>query len=567
MAVTPQGARDLLGREIAAAARLAALLGLVGALGPFCLVLLTVQIYVLVLPTGSMPTAWGLVAGFAVVAVTVVLLGHLRDLALLAIGHRLLRRLALPVLRAAAERPRTDPALATMQAMRDIEEVRRGVAGTLCALVLDAVLVPTLLLLLALFHWGFAVFGLVAALLALVLGLLAERLTREALGEANRAAAQGAGLVADAARCAEAVEAMGMLPALVRRWAGTLARGAAQLRAAQAGARATTAITGTLYGLATSGVLVVGALLALAGQDVGYGMLAGSLLTARIMEPFGRAGGALQDGAAARAAWARLDALLRQAGAPPPDDSRAYPCPEGRLSIERVTLLHAGSARPLLREVSLSIGPGEVIGLIGPPGSGKTTLLRLILGLQAPTAGGVFLDGHLTLHWDRTDLARHIGYLPQDPALPGATVAEAIARLQPRPDMDAVLRAARLAGAERMIAGLPAGFATRLDGRLRLSMGQRQRIALARAVFGSPRVVILDEPAAYLDDEGEAAVLGMIGALAMAGTAVILTSHRELLLREARRVFALRDGALALAAPAATGLLARPAARLAALAP
>ena len=149
------------------------------------------------------------------------------------------------------------------------------------------------------------------------------------------------------------------------------------------------------------------------------------------------------------------------------------------------------------------------------------------------------------LHWDRTDLARHIGYLPQDPALPGGTVAEAIARLDPQADPVAVLRAARLAGAERLIAGLPDGFATRLDGTLQLSMGQRQRIALARAVFGAPRILLLDEPAAYLDEEGEAAVARMIAGLAEAGTAIVFASHREALLGAARRAFALQGGALA----------------------
>ena len=496
-----------------------------------------------------MATAWGLMVGFTLAAVTVVLLNHLRDLALVAIGNRIMRRLALPALLAAATLRDGDPAQAAAQALQDVEEVRRGIAGTLCAAALDAVLLPTLLLLMAVFHWAFAVFALVAALLALLSGVVAERLTRDALAEANAASTHGAAMVADAVRCAEAVEAMGMLPALVRRWAVNLARGAQRLRAAQAGMRVTAAVTSTLYGLASSGALIIGVLVIIGGSDASYGILAASLLTARVMEPLGRLGSALEDAAAARAAWSRIDALLRAADTAPPQASRAYPCPEGRLSIERVTLVHAGSPRALLREITLGVGPGDVVALVGAPGGGKSTLLRIILGLQLPNAGSVYLDGHATRHWDRTDLARHIGYLPQDPALPGGTVAEAIARLDPQPDMGAVLRAARLAGADRMIAGLPDGFATRLDGGVRLSMGQRQRVALARAVFGAPRILLLDEPAAYLDAEGEAAVAGMIAQLAGSGTAVIFASHREGLLDSAQRVFALQGGVLALAAP------------------
>ncbi|MGG5819308.1 ATP-binding cassette domain-containing protein [Falsiroseomonas sp. HW251] len=537
-----------LGPEIAAAVKLAALLGLIGALGPFLLVLLKTQVYSLVLPTASMGTAWGLATGFAIGAVAVVALAQLRDLALVAIGNRLARRLAVPALLAASERRDADPAATTAQALHDIEEVRRGVTGTLCAFVLDAVLVPSFLLLLAWFHWAFALFGLAAALLALGLGVLGDRLTRQALIASNQAAAQGARLVSDAVRCAEAVEAHGMLPALVRRWAGTLGLGADRLRRAQAGARLTDAAMTTLQRLAGSGAMVVGALVVLQGSDIGYGIIAGSLLTGQLMAPFAHAGGSLDEAAAARAAWARLDALLRAADAAPPREARDYPCPEGRLSVERVTLVHPGSGRALLRDVSLEVAPGEVVALAGPPGTGKSTLLRVILGVQGATAGAVYLDGHATAHWERGSLARFVGYLPQDPVLPAASVASVIARLDPRPDMAAVLRAARLADAEQLVAGLPHGFATRLDGTLRLSMGQRQRIALARAVFGGPRLVLLDEPSAWLDEAGEAAVARMIAALSAAGTAVIFASHREALVAQAMRRLTLKEAGWALAA-------------------
>ncbi len=204
--------------EVAGALRLAAALGVAGALAPFCLTLLQTQIYTLVVPTGDIGTAVGLAAGFAVAAALMVALSHLRDAALLAVGHRVARRLAAPVLLAATARG-AEPAGAAARAMRDLEEVRRGVSGTLSALMLDAAAVPLLLLLMAAFHWSFAVFAAACALAALLLGAAADRATRAALANANGAAAEGALLVADAARCGEAVEAMGLLPALVRRWA------------------------------------------------------------------------------------------------------------------------------------------------------------------------------------------------------------------------------------------------------------------------------------------------------------------------------------------------------------
>lgn len=560
-----------LSAELARGTRAAALLGLAGALGPFALVMLTVQFYALVVPTGSLETALGLGAGFALVAVAVVALTQLRERLLLLSTERLVRRLTARTLAAATARAAM-PAVAADHALRDIDLVRRGIAGPLSAIALDAMLVPALLLLLATFHWAFALFAAAAALLALLIGLAAHRATRATLAESNEAAAQAARLAADAARAAEAVEAMGMLPALVQRWAATLARGTGGLRRAQATARIAQAATGALYGVAQGGAVAVGVLVIVEGSNAGYGILAGLLLTARVMDPFSRLGTQIEDAAAARAAWQRLDRLLAADETTPAPATRTFPCPEGRLLLDRVTLVFPGAARPLLRDVGLVVGPGDVIGLAGPPGAGKSTLLRVILGVQATNAGDAFLDGHATTQWDRTDLARHVGYLPQDPVLGAETVAAAIARLAPTIDMPAVLEAARMAGALRMVAGLPHGFATRLGEAPALSMGQRQRIALARAVYGAPRLVLLDEPAAYLDAEGEAAVAALIAALAARGTAVIFTSHREGLLRAATRVVTLRDGTLApvgkaplaLAAPARRAALAAPARRIAA---
>ncbi|WP_270939371.1 ATP-binding cassette domain-containing protein, partial [Falsiroseomonas oryzae] len=229
--------------------------------------------------------------------------------------------------------------------------------------------------------------------------------------------------------------------------------------------------------------------------------------------------------------------------APPPAAGRAFPCPEGRLVLERLTVLVPKEPRPLLREVSLVAAPGDVVAIAGAVGSGKSTLLRMIAGAARPAAGAAFLDGHATWQWDREDIARHLGMLPQEPVLTEGTVAEAIARLG-TPDMRAVIRAARLAGAERTVARLPYGYATRIGPDTPLSLGQRQRIALARAVYGEPRLVLLDEPSAWLDAEGEATVLALLAALRERGATVLFTSHRPVLLRAADRVLVLRHGML-----------------------
>lgn len=559
------GARARVRTEIKRGTQIAAALGLLMAFGPPALLLVNMQIFSFVLPTGSLQTLIALLLCAGIVKVTYVALFHVRDLLRLSISNRVARRIAPSALAAIATRPGIEPAHAAAQVLRDIEEVRRAIVGPLCDFALNAMLIPMILIMLGIFHWVFLLFGSTMALLALILALLARAAIRDTLAESNGALVRGSVMVADAVRNAEAVAAMGLLPSIVRRWAGMLTHSAIQLRSAQAMARLIGAITVTLYGATNTGAMLVGAAALLSGANIGLGLMVGAMFASQLMSPMGQLGNVLEDAAVARAAWLRIDRLMLEADAAPAAESRAWPCPEGRLSVERLTYVHPGASRPLFREVSFVVEPGEIVALAGPPGSGKTTMLRLLLGIERPIGGSVFLDGHATAQWDREDFARHVGFLPQDPALPCGTVAEAIARLAPQPDMRVVMEAARLVGAERMIAQLPHGYATPLGAGFQPSMGQRQRIALARAVHGGPKLVILDEPAAYLDAEGEAAVGVLLDTLAARGVAVIFTSHREVLLRRADRVLNLRGIVPELPAPPTRRQIAGP--RIAAGAP
>ena len=520
--------------ETKAAVQLALLVGGAATLLTFAIIWLKLEVFSLVIPTGSIPTALGLGLGFLIVAGLLMFLDHLRDLTLLAAGNRLARAVSGPVILVAAARA-GEPAAASGALLADVEEVRRALAGPLCTALLDAALVPAALLVLWWLHPWFAALAVLSCLLAAGASLLAERRARGALAASNALAARSAGGVADAMRCAEAVEAMGMGAALERRWRADMRVAGVQMRTAQELGRRLSASGATLQGLAAGGAMLVGALLSLRGEELGVGLMAAMLLTGRVIEPFARLGGSMQDWGSATAAWARVQHSVGQAEETAPPGT-VFACPEGRLVLDRLTYLHPGTPRPLLREVELVVTPGEVVAIIGPPGSGKTTLLRLMLGMFQPTAGGVFLDGHATWQWDREDLARHVGYLPQDPDLGDGTIAEAIARLAVVPDVTAVRRAARRAGVDRMIAGLPLGYATRVAGEAGLSMGQRQRVALARALYGDPRLVLLDEPTAWLDAEGEAAVEAMLGRLRMQGVGVVLSSHRRGVVAAADRV-------------------------------
>jgi ATP-binding cassette subfamily C protein len=538
--VTP---RDAARAELAAALRLALPLGLAVTLGGYLLLLLKMQVFTLVLPTGSMGTLAGIACGYAIGAAMLAALDHGREMLLLALGNRLARRIGPASLRAAAtsRRAGANPATRASQALADVAELRRALTGKLAEAALDAAMVPVLLLALLTLDARLAAFGLGCGLLAALLGQYGERRTRGALEEANRAAAETSAMVADAMRCAEPVAAMGLLPAVQRRWIARMGAGAARLKGAQAAARLAATLAVMTQSLAGGGALLLGAALTLAGVELGMGMLLAMLVMPRVVGPFARLSASLDDLGAARAAWARLGALLAEA--PAPAAQRAFPCPEGRLVLDRMTVLVPGEPRPLLREVSLVAAPGDVIAIAGAVGSGKSTLLRMIAGASRPAAGAAFLDGHATWQWDREDLGRHLGLLPQEPVMTEGTVAECIARLAV-PDMAQVIRAARLAGAERVIAALPHGYSTRIGPDTPLSLGQRQRIALARAVHGDPKLVLLDEPSAWLDEAGEAMVVALLGALKARGATVLFTSHRTALLRAADRVMVLRHGVL-----------------------
>jgi ABC-type protease/lipase transport system fused ATPase/permease subunit len=230
------------------------------------------------------------------------------------------------------------------------------------------------------------------------------------------------------------------------------------------------------------------------------------------------------------------------------------PAPEGRVELERVVFAHEGSRAASIKGVSLGIDAGESLGIVGASGSGKSTLARLLIGVWQPHGGAVRLDAASMAQWDRTALGAHVGYLPQDVSLFGGTVAHNIARFDAH-DSERVIAAARLAHAHEMILRLPEGYDTQVgDAGARLSGGQRQRIALARALYGRPKLVVLDEPDAHLDAEGVSALRASLHALKAGGTTVIVVGHRPALIAQLDKIAVMHEGALVAFGPAATTL-------------
>lgn len=491
-----------------------------------------------VLTTRNHGTLWSLLAGLAICLAAYAVLSQLRERALGLLADRLVGRLSLPLLEVTAGSA-AGPA-SGLQALRDLDTLRAFLAAPVCLAPFELVWTPLLLGAFLLMHWGYAALAAGCTLLLGGLNLLGDAVTRKQMLAANEAAGQGMRSVASAMRAAEAVLAMGMLPQVSRRWRTVQVCSLDAAHRAMLRSRAVASLARAARMAMTAAMVALGLILVLDGYASPGSMVAGNMILARLLQPFEAIASTRRAWVDALAAWRRVRVCLRDTV--PARYGRDLPRPEGRLVVERLVHIPAGAERPVLRGVSFAVEPGQVLGIIGPAGGGKSTLLRLLLGMSAPTSGGVFLDGHATHLWPREDFARHVGYVPQSVSLVDGTLAENIARMQ-QPDPARVIDAARQAGIHAMIAGLPHGYSTRIGGAgPTLSAGQRQRVALARALYGTPRLLVLDEPNAFLDAEGERLLLGLLRRLRAGGVGAVVVTHRPTLVQAADVLLVLKDG-------------------------
>lgn len=500
--------------------------------------LFSLQIYDRVLKSGSKPTLVVLAVMLLVALATLAVLDGVRHRVLARAGLRFDRLLSHRVLSAALER-RAQGDERHGQMLRELDTVRQAITGSAALALFDALWIPVFAVVAALIHPLFGLVTVAGAVLLAGLAVAGELMTRHRLEQAA-ARSLSVHLGADGAlRHAEAIQAMGLHTGLLRRWLGerTVALGL-QTRAGDRAGDMASLIKACRLGL-QSAVIAVGAWLVLDQAVTPGAMFAAALVLGRGLSPIEQLIGAWRGVAAALPAWHRLSALLNTA--PAPLAITLPPQPTGHLSAERLSFSPAGG-RTVLRAVSFAVAPGEVLGVVGPSAAGKSTLARLLLGLWRPTGGSVRLDGAELATWPRHDLGRHIGYLPQEVALLAGSVRNNIARFG-NGDDEAVFAAARLAGVHEMILRLPQGYDTPLgEGGLMLSGGQRQRLALARALFGAPALVVLDEPNASLDADGEQALLRAVKAVKRRGATVVVIAHRAAVLAAADRILMLRDG-------------------------
>lgn len=465
-------------------------------------------------------------------------------------GRALDRRLSAAALASTLRQAANVGGRADTDALRDIAQLRNFLSGSGILALFDAPWLPIYLLVIGIMHPMLGVAATLGAAVLIAVAILNEKLTRRHADDAQKASRAASRQAEALTRNAEAIVGMGMTQSALGVWRRKQ-DDALHAQATHGHAAATlSAVARSLRQLLQIVLLALGAWLVI-GMEASAGiMIAATILLGRALQPVEHLITGWKHLLDSRSAWRRLG----ERSAESTFDRTRLPAPLGRLELDRVAFAPVAGRPALIKGVSFAIEPGESLGLIGPSACGKTTLVRLLLGIWKPQAGVARLDGADIARWDRDALGKHIGYLPQDVELFAGSVAENIARLG-EIDSERVVAAAQMAHAHEMILRLPDGYDTPIgDAGAVLSGGQRQRIALARALYGEPKLVVLDEPNANLDIEGEAALASALRELKVRGVTVIMVSHRAASMTQLDKLAILKDGALEAFGPSAAVL-------------
>jgi len=490
-------------------------------------------------------------SGSTLMALTVLMLGLyglyglldvMRSRVLVRLGGRIDRRLRQRVFDIVLSAPLQGRPSQGPQAVRDLDQVRAVATGPGLVAIFDAPWLPVFLLLIFALHPWLGLLALVGAGIMVATALFAEQRAREPAEALAASANRRLALLDLARRNAEVVRALGLAPALGRRWADASESHLADtVRAIEApGSLATFS---RVFRMSLQSLMLgLGAWVVLRGEATGGIIIAASIMTGRALAPIETVIAQWRNLVAGRQSWRRLADTLPQADAAPQTN---LPAPRSRLDVDALVIVPPGAEKPTLHGLSFGLEAGDGLGVIGPSASGKSTLARALVGVFAARHGAVRLDGAALDQWRPEKIGPHIGYLPQDVEIFDGTVAENIARLDDQPDSAAVIAAARAAGCHDMIVALPQGYDTRVGpaGAI-LSAGQRQRLALARALYRDPFLVVLDEPNANLDADGEAALSEALAATRRRGAIVIVVAHRPAAIANLNKLLVLNEGRL-----------------------
>nr|WP_294512298.1 type I secretion system permease/ATPase [uncultured Bilophila sp.] len=504
------------------------------------------QVYDKVLTSYNLSTLAVITIAAVIALVVLALLEWIRSRLLVRAGIEFDRMLSLPVLNENLKNA-TVPAggaSAKQGNLRDVQMLRNFLGGNAVFAFFDVPWMPIYFALIFILHPDLGLVAVFGGVMVFVLGFLTERFTRKRLESATMLNAHASNFLGATMRNASIVRSMGMINNVAGRWSKMndivieL-----QTRASRSAGLLHSVSKSLRVGLQVL-IYAVGAYLAVTHESTAGVMIAASIVMGRALAPIDQAMATYKQSLEASGAYRRLKKMLDSPKAPP---SMNLPDPVGELSTEN--LVFAANGRHIIKGMSFRLPAGQSLAIIGPSAAGKSTLCKLLLGIWAPTGGKVRIDRADIATWDSEKLGPFIGYLPQDVELFAGSIAENIARLG-AVDSEKVILAAKLAGVHNMILSLPKGYDTQIgDQGAVLSGGQRQRIGLARALYGNPRVVVLDEPNSNLDEEGEACLLQAVLNLKQLKATVVLVTHKPNILSIVDNIMLVQDGQIAMCGP------------------
>ncbi len=486
--------------------------------------LFMLQVYDRVMTSGSMPTLVALAALTTTLYGIVGILELVRSRVIVRIGTEIDGRMADRIFRASLSRSILSPA-PNAAPLRELDSLRQFLGGLGPITLFDAPWTPIYLLVIFMVHWVLGVSAIVGGSILIALAWISETRSRAPLQEAGKAAATSLDFAETGQRNAEALLSMGMASAYRTRWHDANGQSLAWQIKTSDTLGGLSAASKSLKLLLQSLMLAIGAALAVGGEISPGSIIAATIIFGRALAPVEQAIGQWRNFLKARESYDKLSELL--AAEPEPPQKTALPAPQGHLHVEQLRVASPDSRHLILAGVTFAVAPGQMLAVIGPSASGKSTLVRTLVNLWPALSGTIKLDGARLDQWDPEALGKHIGYLPQNVGLFAGTVRENIARFQADANDDEIVEAAQQAHAHDLILQLPHGYDTQLGAfGAYLSAGQRQRIALARALFRDPALVVLDEPNSNLDRAGDEALSSAIDGMRSRGQAVVLVSHR-----------------------------------------
>lgn len=507
-----------------------------------------IQISGRVVPSSSSSTLIMLTLILTVLMITLGALEWVRSRMMVRISNRLDVLLSRDVYRASFKRALTSGGMdATAQSLNDLTSLRQFMTGPGLFAFFDAPWFPIYTAVMFLFHPWFGWMTVASGVVLVVLAFFNHRFTTQALADANQQSVKSNVATTKNLRNAEVIESMGMLETLMNRWAVRQRRILMLQSDASDKSSAVTSISKTFRMWSQSIMLAMGAYLVII-HEINPGLLmAGSLLLGRALAPIDQMISSWKGFVAAKVQYARLNEVLDKLNAEP--ERMALPAPQGHIQVENLVVAPPGAKAPVIRNISFVAPAGSIVGIVGPSAAGKSTLVRALMGIWPPQHGVVRLDGADISTWDKHELGPYVGYLPQDIELFEGTISDNIARFE-KVDAEKVVLAAQIAGVHEMILMLPDGYDTIIgsDG-VNLSGGQRQRVGLARALYGSPKLIVLDEPNSNLDEVGERALGVALQKVKETGATVFIVSHRPNILSRLDHILVMSAGTISMYGP------------------